>query len=455
MSERSDRESQQPEQEKAGAAEQESMSDSDIKGESRDKDETTGESEDAAISGEIERARSSGGALGASGNVEVPAEALRDAVGQLKKLLVLRQQEAERQEKVIGDMQAAMQRQGRTNGWMVFLSIVLLVAAGAGVYHFLQLRATNENVAGQVEELGGTLAVTRETIETATEQQRLNLADVSEKVNAEVGRQTALLAEMDGRVEATREAVTQEVGRQFETLTSLEQAVSATREEQAERLAAVESGIARTLNETGDEQAAALATVREAVEVARREQAERLALANEEVTRALAETASGQTVALVSVNDQVSALRENQTQELEALREQLAAARAENAELTVAMDEKIRAAENAIAARVDESVAAVKAERDQILTEMGRLLEERMSELDQREKTLERRQAALTAEEERFAQQAAASRERMRALLNDALQTLTPGPGIAPEAPLDSAPPDPVSSPGPTSSETE
>lgn len=342
---------------------------------------------------------SAAGLNGVGGNVEVPAEALYEAVGQLKQLTALRQQEAERQEQAIGDMQVAIQRQGKTNGWMVFFSLVLLGVAGAGVYYFLDLRE-------------------------ATDAQRQNIVQVGQQVNTEVGRQTELLTEMEGRVEATRQAVTEEVGRQAETLVGIEQAVTATRSEQAERLAAVEAKFASSLDQVGDEQAAAMATVREAVEVAQRQQAERLAIANEEVTRTLTEVASGQTVALVSVNDQVNALRE-----------QLVAAQAENAELTQMMDEQIRAAEAAIADRVEESVAAVRAERDQVLTEMGRLLEERMAQLDAREGELEQRQAMLADEEERFARQAAASRERMRALLNDALETLTPSTAIVEAAP--------------------
>jgi hypothetical protein len=329
------------------------------------------------------------------GNVEVPADALYEAVGQLKQLTALRQQEAERQERAIGEMQVAIQRQGKTNGWMVILSLVLLVVAGAGVYFFDDLRE-------------------------ATDAQSQDIVQVGQQVSAEFGRQTEFLNEMEGRVEATRQAVTEEVGRQAETLVDIEQAVTATRSEQAERLAAVEAEFSRSLTQVGDEQVAAMATVREAVEVAQRQQAERLANANEEVTRTLTEVASGQTVALVSVNDQVSALRE-----------QLVAAQAENAELTQMMDGQIRAAEAAIADRVEESVAAVRAERDEVLAEMGRLLEQRMAQLDAREGELEQRQAALVEEEERFARQAAASRERMRALLNDALETLTPSAALA------------------------
>ena len=418
--------------------------------------------DDQGSSGEVIPA---GGALTGKGNVEVPAEALREAVGQLKHLITIRRQEAERQERAIGEMRQAIQRQGRTNSWLVFLSLVLIAVAGAGAYYFLELRTANQQVATQVEDFGGTLATTRDTVKAATEEQRRELTQVGERVNEQVGRQTELLADMGSRVEATqqvlteqaaatqealktevaatRDAVTREVTRQYETLNGLQQALSATREEQADRLAAVEAEIARTLGEAGSEQAAAVAAVREAVEVVREEQAARLAQANEEVTRTFTELASGQSVVLSSVNDQVTELRASQAQDLQDVREQLAAARAENAELTRLMDEKIRAAEDAIAAQVTESVAAVKAERDQIQAEMARLLEERMAAFAAREAELEQRQEVLQAEEERFARQAAEQRARMRALLSDALHSLEPAAPAAAQ-PAEAAPAQPA-----------
>lgn len=338
----------------------------------------------------------------AGGNVEVPADALHEAVGQLKQLTALRQQENERQEQAIGAMQAAMQSQRKTNGWMVVVSLVLLAVAGAGIYYFLELR-------------------------DLTEAQSQDIAQVGQQVNAEVDRQTELLSEMGGQVEATRQAVEAEVGRQVEKLVGIEQVLGATRSEQAERLSAVEAELTRSLDQAGDEQLAAMASVREAVEAAQREQAERLALANEEVTRTVTEVASGQAVALVSVDDKITALRD-----------QLALAQDENAKLQQLVDEKIRSTEDAITERVQASVAAVRAERDQVVTEMGRLLEERMAQLDARESELESRQASLAAEEDRFNQEAAASRERMRTLLNDALQSLAPSTGSDAVPPVDS-----------------
>jgi len=421
----------------------------------RDQDQTanedngsTGTNHDNTTGSQIAKAGGRRAAQSSGDKVELPAEALHEAVSQLKQLAALRQQETERQERAFGEMQVALQRQGRTNGWLVFLSLVLVAVAGAGVYHFLELQKVTEQQGNQLAQVGQRVnrEVSRQT-ELLTEMDG-RVAATRDALQSEVGQQTALLTAMDsrvaetreavqaevakvgGEVQATREVVTQEVGRQAETLTGLQEAVSATRAEQAERLSAVEAELARSLTLAGDEQAAAVAGVREAVELARQEQAERLAGVNDELTRSLTEMTSGQTVALMSVNDQVTALRE-----------QLAIAQAENAELSQIMDEKIQATEMAIADRVEQSVAAVREERDLVLAEMSRVLEERMAQLDEREVELERRQAALNADEERFAQQAAASRDRMRALLNDAMESLAPAapavqaaePGDTPE----------------------
>lgn len=419
MSDQNERDAKKPEQDAGADFDERATADTD-----------SNENTEEGTTGEVIPSGSSGGALSGAGNVEVPVEALHGAVGELRQLITLRQEESERQEQAIGAMHSAIRRQGRTNALLAIASLVLLAVAGAGVFHFTQLQTVNEEVAGKVDNLGGEFTVTQETVKAATQQ-----------VNEAVNRQTETLSGLELAVSATRTEQAERLAsveaglarslsvvgdEQATAVAAVRDAVEVAGQEQSKRLAAVEAELARSLSAAGDEQATAVAAVRDAVEVASQEQSKRLALANEEVTRTLTEVASGQTLALTSVNDQLSTLQAKQALELEALREQLAAARADNAELTRMLDEKLSSAEQAIAVQVEESIAAVRAERDQIQAEMTRLLEQRMIEFTVREDELQQREDTLEAEKAKFAQQVVDQREGMRALLSNALQGLEP-----------------------------
>ncbi|MCP4041341.1 MAG: hypothetical protein GY731_05195 [Gammaproteobacteria bacterium] len=331
-------------------------------------------------------------------NVEVPAHALEKAVVQLQNLTVLRQQEADRQEQAIADMGVALRKQGRMNRWMLAVSLLLVAGSIGAMVIMTQLRTVNEQVSGEVQNLSGAVTATGKMVQESVEEQSRGLAVVSKNIETSSAEQAQMAAKIVTGVNETRESVTREVSKQTEAIAKVEDRVAETRQAMQKEAVATKQAVA---SEVG-KQAEAISTVKQAVAATRAEQSKGLAKVRQEVT--------------------VS--RNVQTRELAKVRNEVAAARTQNANLSKSVDAKIGKTEAKITTKVDESIAALKAERDRVQAEVKQLLEARMKLLADREIKLHGVQENLRVEEARVSKMAEEAREETRNIVGNALKKL-------------------------------
>ncbi len=425
----------QPEQEADG---EEPVTQTKPKARSRRKKETAEApaSADSGDTGAVVPAPRSTNTVAAKGsvNVEVPEHALQKAIVQLQNLTALREQEAERQERAIANMEAAMNKQGTVNRWLLTVSVLLFLGGVAVMVIMMNLRSVNEKVSANVQDLSGAVTATGEVVQESAKQHSRDLASVSEEVKAANLEQAQRAAKIESGVNQTKESVTREVSKQTAAIVQVGDKMTKTRQAMQQEAVATQKAVA---NEVG-KQAKAISSVHQAVAAAQTEQREGLAEQREglaEQREGLAEQREGLAVqreGLAEIKKEVSQSRDLQTSELEKVRTEVVEARVESANLSKSVDAKIERTGASLAGKVDESIAALKAERDRVQAEVKKLLEERMELLTEREIELHGVEEKLRIEEEVVGKMAAEAREETRNIVTDALKKLAEINGAPP-----------------------
>ncbi len=437
---------------------------------------STPESDRKDSRGAVVPAASAGMSIADKGsvNVEVPADALQQAVVQLQHLTALRQQEAERQERAIGNMEAALRRQGTMNRWLLTVSLLVVACGIVAVAVMLHLRTVNEQVSNDVQQLSGAVTATSQTVQESAEKQSRGLAEVSENVATSRAEQARMAAKIVTGVNETKETVTREVSKQTaaiskvegnvaETKQVLQREAAATKEAVQKEMAATKQAVQKEVAKVGGElkatkeavtrefgnQVEAISSVKQEVAATRAEQANGLAEVRHEFAETINKVASEQVAAIETVKKEVSATRDAQTRGLARVHTEVAAARTQSADLSKLVDDKIGKTEASITEKMEESVAALKAERDRVQAEVKRLLDERMKLLAEREIELHSAQEKLRVEEERVSGMATEAREEMRSIIANALRKLSeiknaPPVGQAEKEPEEAQPREPT-----------
>ncbi len=414
------------------------------KAESKNEPTTTS---DGAGAGSVVPATPSGQAMSGAGsvNVEVPGHALEKAIVQLQNLTALREQEAERQQRVIANMEAAMERQGKTNRWLLAVSMLLVAGGLAAILIMMNLRTVNVQVREDVQTLSGTVATTGQMVQESAQQQSRGLAEVSKDVKTATQEQAQMAAKIEDKVTETRQvmqdeaiatqkAVTSEVSKQTVAIAKVEDKVAETQQamqneaiatqkavtsevsKQTAAIAKVEGKVAETQQAMRDE---AIAT-QKAVTSEVGKQAEAIST----VHQAVATTHAVQSEGLAEIRREVEASRNEQSTELEKVHNEVLEARVQSTNLSKSVDAKIDQTEATISDKVDQSIAALKAERDRVQAEVKQLLEERMELLTEREIELHGVEEKLKVEEAEVSEMAAKAREETRSIVTDALKKL-------------------------------
>ena len=165
-------------------------------------------------------------------DVQVPADLLREAVGRLKQLNELRQEETERQRMLVTRMQESIQSHARVNRWVLKLVAVLVVVVGLLAFAVVHLTGAQRKVAGDVEDVSKGLRAARSAVRQGVAIQSRKLLDMRRDLAEARAQQEEMSRELAGdvgrRIDASvvqlreeRDIVKSEVGRVLEEKTDL------------------------------------------------------------------------------------------------------------------------------------------------------------------------------------------------------------------------------------------